>query len=741
MNDRRVRAARAALVLLLSGAAVAPALAVQDGLEPQAEGAELSTAALEEAAPEADGEALARKARARLKRDDRAGAIALLRAELPRAAQGTRYDGAYLLAYLLEEEAAKLPPGPALPLLREASELYRIALAERRGDPSTGENRALLLSRLGQPGEALEVLDSLSTAGIGADGRYRRQVFRGDLLVGLRDLGAARVEYERAYASDPAREMAPLRLLEVLTALGARAELESLAGQLAAGGSAAVARAGYEALLATATLAEERSGDAARWLERWIDLENELGTMSPASLQRLPVLTQVPEYKALVRLLLDPLAEAGEADVEALSFEQRQRLAATLGSLAKSAETERRWHEAAEILDTAVEIAPEYADYTAEQLASGVPVPRLDLALDRLNLLHRFEDDPTPDLPAGFDVEAEIDELHAGPLARTHVPALEAAPLRVRRLHQVLGLRLGELGHWVADDPWESASYHLRRAIELYDGGDPGLSLVLARGLRRAGRLEESFAAFGDAARGFARLDDGANARAAYRKADEVADDSRLRMREELGELRSDIGLVDFGFFPANDPGWYVGGAWGQRRANIDRGAYIKDLNDIGFPVTADFDDTDAAWRAYVGYRFEGALAFELGYTHLGTIESRVGDASGGLVDLEDLAEAAVAFHPTAAEGVTAIVRGNLIDLGPLRATASAGLWYWDAEVNIRIADGPAASFERDGLDPILGLGLGMDLGRGVSLRADYAKYFVDDEDLDLLSVALELAF
>jgi len=91
---------------------------------------------------------------------------------------------------------------------------------------------------------------------------------------------------------------------------------------------------------------------------------------------------------------------------------------------------------------------------------------------------------------------------------------------------------------------------------------------------------------------------------------------TKLRKIALLGLLAPSISI---GTVQAAEPGFYVGGSFGQTTVDMDAG-------DFGYNGGGDFkiDDDDTGWKAFIGYQYLDWLGFEGGYTDFGGVSDKI---------------------------------------------------------------------------------------------------------------------
>lgn len=180
--------------------------------------------------------------------------------------------------------------------------------------------------------------------------------------------------------------------------------------------------------------------------------------------------------------------------------------------------------------------------------------------------------------------------------------------------------------------------------------------------------------------------------------------------------------------------GVYVGVMAGVADLGVSSAELEEDLADLGHLSNVDLDDSDLAYTFYAGYRFEQPFAIEVGYVNLGEIEASITTPSplGPFVnDLDNVV-------PFLGEGYYIDARWYAIDTDRVHVGVGGGVWLWEAEVEAAGALGGFDLIDEDGIDPVLGINVLIDLTDRIQLRAEYDRYFFDDESADVLMVGLQ---
>ena len=144
--------------------------------------------------------------------------------------------------------------------------------------------------------------------------------------------------------------------------------------------------------------------------------------------------------------------------------------------------------------------------------------------------------------------------------------------------------------------------------------------------------------------------------------------------------------------------GLYVGAGVGDFSVDIDE----LDGDDINF------DDSDTAYKLFVGYRVNQFFGAQLDYMDLGRTDSAV-----GLQNLE-----------IETGGFAARVEGTL-PLAFFELFATAGLVFSDVEASL----GGTEFFDESDSDPVYSVGAGFEIAERVVLRLEYE--IIDIESFD----------
>jgi OOP family OmpA-OmpF porin len=174
--------------------------------------------------------------------------------------------------------------------------------------------------------------------------------------------------------------------------------------------------------------------------------------------------------------------------------------------------------------------------------------------------------------------------------------------------------------------------------------------------------------------------------------------------------------------------GGYLGFGLGQSSTEVTPYYYAP------AGTTVSVSDTDDAFKFFGGYGFNENVALEAGYTRFGEFTVDYADSWGPL--LNETREIS-AFYVAAV---------GTIPLGAVSLFGKAGLANWWAdysESNLWTWSDSAT-----GIDPVVGLGVKIDLGDTFALRGEFERYMdvgdadlADRSDIDVLSINAVLKF
>ncbi len=207
----------------------------------------------------------------------------------------------------------------------------------------------------------------------------------------------------------------------------------------------------------------------------------------------------------------------------------------------------------------------------------------------------------------------------------------------------------------------------------------------------------------------------------------------------------------------AGQPGFYVGGLYGQGKKQIDIGGFDTYATTQVFPspnvqltvesMTSKLDDSDSGFGFVAGYRFNSHLAVEGGYLDLGSVKYR-NNARGNItgiptdavlnVDTETagIAVSALGVWPLSYRWEVYGRAGALFSSNDFRA------FYDDVEQNPRRAE-----FSENDVDFLAAFGTSYNILEIYDLRLEFQRVFdagdktTGEADVDLISLGVTVVF
>jgi OOP family OmpA-OmpF porin len=218
------------------------------------------------------------------------------------------------------------------------------------------------------------------------------------------------------------------------------------------------------------------------------------------------------------------------------------------------------------------------------------------------------------------------------------------------------------------------------------------------------------------------------------------------------------IGLA--GILPAAQaaqPGFYVGGMYGQSQKQIDIAGFDTYATTIVFPspnvdltvesMTSTLDDTDTSFGFFAGYRFNTHFAIEAGYMELGNIAYRNnarGNINGVPTDARLNVDIETSGMTAAALGVWPLsyrweVYGRL---GALFSSNEFRAFYDDVEQRPR-----RDAYRESDVDLLAGIGTSFTVLEIYDLRLEYQRIFdagdktTGEADVDMITLGISVVF
>lgn len=156
------------------------------------------------------------------------------------------------------------------------------------------------------------------------------------------------------------------------------------------------------------------------------------------------------------------------------------------------------------------------------------------------------------------------------------------------------------------------------------------------------------------------------------------------------------------------DAGWYIGGAYGMTKIEVD-------MTGISNPVK---DESDSGFKIYGGFQFNKHLGAEVGYV------------DGGKATFSGSSIPSLGIGPFTGElSVTAITFAAVGTL-PLNESfalfGKIGLASWDAKFSANVSGFGAGGLDDSGTDAFFGIGARYNLNKNWGLVVEYETYDAD---------------
>ena len=189
----------------------------------------------------------------------------------------------------------------------------------------------------------------------------------------------------------------------------------------------------------------------------------------------------------------------------------------------------------------------------------------------------------------------------------------------------------------------------------------------------------------------------------------------------------------------AGNPGWYGGVSLGRSVEQLGSGTVDGALANQGLAAASSLDHHSTSYNLFAGYEITPHFAVEGGYVHLGKFDFSSAVSAPAADMLSGRYEA---------KGVDAAAVGILPFADKWSAFGKAGLLYAKTSLEAGSTGAVAVSDTHHwSTGPLLGGGVGYDLTRNVSLRAEWDRYFnVGDSstgkgDIDQYTVGIAYRF
>jgi len=189
----------------------------------------------------------------------------------------------------------------------------------------------------------------------------------------------------------------------------------------------------------------------------------------------------------------------------------------------------------------------------------------------------------------------------------------------------------------------------------------------------------------------------------------------------------------------ADSPAYYAGFGLGQSRSDVSEGDIARKLNAAGFPGSSvSLDDHRLGGKIYAGMSFTRYFALEVAYVDLGSVRSR---STGATTDSAGFVAAVIANHPYSAQGGAFSAMASLPLTGGLSLFTRGGGFGWRGKIDADLPGIDAGSSKKTGLSGVLGGGIDFAFSTRLAVRAEWERYFIARDAMDLATLGLRITF
>ena len=190
----------------------------------------------------------------------------------------------------------------------------------------------------------------------------------------------------------------------------------------------------------------------------------------------------------------------------------------------------------------------------------------------------------------------------------------------------------------------------------------------------------------------------------------------------------------------AQDSDWYLGLGYGASEADSDTVNFVDDMAALGHTVT-DFniDVSSEGLKLFGGYNFNENFAAELAYVDLGEVTAEI---EGTSLDLTQMVLDANSLLPVMGDGVSiaGIARYPFAERWSIYA--KLGAYFWESDLELSTAAGVITGApQEDGTNVVYGVGGDVYFSEHFGLRAEWERYALDPNDVDLISASVLFRF
>jgi hypothetical protein len=189
----------------------------------------------------------------------------------------------------------------------------------------------------------------------------------------------------------------------------------------------------------------------------------------------------------------------------------------------------------------------------------------------------------------------------------------------------------------------------------------------------------------------------------------------------------------------ADSPGYYAGIGLGRVQSDVSATDLAQKLDAAGFPGSGvSLDDHKLGGKIYAGINFNRYAALEVAYVDLNRVLTRSTDAT---TNPAGFVAAVTANHPYSARGGALSASALLPVGGGLTLFARGGGFAWRGKIDADASGMQTGSSRKTGLSGVLGGGVEFALSARLTLRAEWERYFITRDSMDLATIGLRVGF
>lgn len=418
----------------------------------------------------------------------------------------------YFITGYLYQMASNEFPNDQKNHLESSIAFYQRAHEIDRMDVSIINNMFLVYKALGNTRSALNILDRAIEADQKNKTKY--DINKGDIYYENNDYKKAIEQYKAAFFSNVNNEGLVWKIFDIYSKLPNQAEvfkgLYSFSEELFEQDLNDLARGGFLYALKNALLATD-SVNAENACIRWAEAISRKNTVSGSFTDELPDLKSWSTAcnKELQMLLMNSFVNTGNLKWWTKDDFRRHISASLLLKMESAALMEGNLKNAVQLLESALDIAPEFYRYRADKrLEKYFPV-KLDIAIELSRLYNRY-----PNLDSN---QAKFNALIQELFNEKSLHYLQNDLESIQKSHTMLGLIYADRNVWKSSWFAGNAIFQLERAIEVQKKIEnknpekfkpvPALHQMLAKGYHQTNQPEKEYRTLIDAAVGYLDLD------------------------------------------------------------------------------------------------------------------------------------------------------------------------------------------------------------------------------------------